>query len=228
MKKSVSLTITLRRKRLTASVVEKKRAAHDRLGAIEDQFMRFRERLVQRICDNIFADSTRLYDERVEQLNQEEAMLRRSKPTHPLYLEMMQCIDARRDDRIRIGDKLQELGAGTHRVFAVGRRSQIMGQYQQEVREMREQMLEELGKKWHATQHDRRSFAGNPPEYTLKFPSDRPKQVRNQIAYSNEVSILSGIAKHIGFPAAPAMGAATAAEIAEDFEKWGVSSQHLH
>ncbi|EPE31584.1 hypothetical protein GLAREA_12340 [Glarea lozoyensis ATCC 20868] len=45
----------------------------------------------------------------------------------------------------------------------------------------------------------------------------------NQVAYSNEVSILSGIAKYVGFPAAPAMASATAAELEEDMEKMGRS-----
>lgn len=164
----------------------------------------------------------RLYDERLEQLNREEAMLRHDKPTHPDYLEMLQCIDARRDERVRVADKLREYQVQTLKTYAVARRSQVLGQYQQEVRELREQHLEQLGEQWYKIQHDRRSYAGSVPDFALKFPTSRPQQIRNQVAYSNEVSILAGIAKYVGFPAAPPMAAATASELVEDMEKMGV------
>lgn len=107
--------------------------------------------------------------------------------------------------------------------FAVARRSQILVQFQQEVRDIRERKLEQLGKQWYEIQHDRRSYAGSVPDYALKFPTRRLQQIQNQVAYSHEVSILSGIAKYVGFPAAPPMAQATTAELEEDFEKMGVS-----
>ena|SRR6266536_4972159 len=155
-------------------------------------------------------------------------MLRQKQPTHPDYLAMMQCIDARKDDRIRVADKLRDFELGTLRNFAVARRSQILTQYQQDVRDIREKKLEQLGKHWYEIQHDRRSYAGSVPDYALKFPTRRSQQVMNQVAYSNEVSILSGIAKYVGFPAAPPMASATAAELEDDFEKMGVSLRFRH
>lgn len=152
-------------------------------------------------------------------------MLRQDKPTHPEYLAMMECIDVRRDARIRVADNLQELEFESLRRTAVARRSQILTQYQQEVRKIREDQLKELGKNWYEIQHDRRSYAGSVPDYALKFPTRKSQQIQNQVAYSNEVSILSGVAKYVGFPAAPAMSSATAAELEEDFEKMGVSSR---
>jgi len=158
-------------------------------------------------------------------LNREEAMLRDDNPTHPEYLTMMQAIDARRDERLRVNDRLREYELQTLKTFAVARRSQILVQYQQDVRDIREKKLEDLGKQWYEIQHDRRSYAGTVPDYTLKFPTQRSQQVINQIAYSNEVSILSGVAKYVGFPSAPAMTMATDAELADDFAKMGVSSR---
>ena len=150
-------------------------------------------------------------------------MLRQDKPTHPDYLAMMQCIDARRDDRLRVGEKLREFELETLKNYAVARRSQILVQYQQDVRDIREKKLEQLGKQWYEIQHDRRSYAGSVPDYALKFTTRRSQQVMNQVAYSNEVSILSGVAKYVGFPAAPPMASTTAAELEEDLEKMGVS-----
>lgn len=150
-------------------------------------------------------------------------MLRQSHPTHPEYLAMMQSIDARRDEKFRVADKIKEYQMQSLANFAVSRRSQILTQYQQEVREIREKKLEQLGKQWYEIQHDRRSYAGSVPEYTLKFPAKKPQQVQNQVAYSKEVSILSGVAKYVGFPAAPAMAPTTAEELEDDLEKMGVS-----
>jgi hypothetical protein len=152
-------------------------------------------------------------------------MLRQPNPTHPEYLAMMQCVDARRDEKIRYADKLRDLQSQSLRNYAVARRSQILVQYQQEVRDIREKKLEQAGKQWYEIQHDRRSYAGSVPEYTLKFPQKRSQQVQNQVAYSKEVSILSGIAKYVGFPAAPPMASTTNEELEEDLEKMGVSSR---
>lgn len=152
-------------------------------------------------------------------------MLRQDNPTHPEYLAMMECIEARRDARIRVADKLREFEMESLRKTAIAKRSQILTQYQQHVRDLREKKLELLGKQWYEIQHDRRSYAGSVPDYALKFPTRRSQQIVNQVAYSNEVSILSGVAKYVGFPAAPSMASATAAELEEDFEKMGVSAQ---
>jgi hypothetical protein len=43
-----------------------------------------------------------------------------------------------------------------------------------------------------------------------------------QASYNLEVSILSGIAKHVGFPAAPTIEGARASEIDDDFKAMGV------
>ncbi|KAH8820323.1 Sds3-like-domain-containing protein [Xylogone sp. PMI_703] len=190
--------------------LEKKRIAMEQLSTIERQFTTFRDRL---------------YEERLEQLNKEEAMLRQDKPTHPEYLAMMKCIDARRDEKLRISENLRKYELQSLRNYAVARRSQILVQYHQDVRDVREKKLEQLGKQWYEIQHDRRSYAGSVPDYSLKFPTRRSQQVLQQIAYNNEVSILSGVAKYVGFPAAPPMVSATQSEVEEDLEKMGRTKQ---
>lgn len=149
-------------------------------------------------------------------------MLRQDKPTHPDYLAMLQCIDARRDEKIRIQNRLMELKLETIKRSAVGKRSNILSQYYQEVREIREQKLELLGKQWYDIQHDRRGYGSNVDDYVLKFPTRKSQQLTNQMAYNTEVSITSGIAKYVGFPAAPKMAPATSAQAEEDVEKMNV------
>ncbi|KAH6723349.1 Sds3-like-domain-containing protein [Leptodontidium sp. MPI-SDFR-AT-0119] len=190
--------------------LEKKRIALDQLATIERQFATLRDKL---------------HDDRLAQLNREEEMLRQDNPTHPGYLSMMRSITARRDERIRIADKLREFELENLKTQSVAKRSQILVQYQQEVREIREKKLEQLGQKWYEIQHDRRNHAGSVPDYALKFPTRKSQQILNQMAYNSEVSILSGVAKYVGFPAAPPMASATAAELEDDFEKMGRTRQ---
>lgn len=167
--------------------------------------------------------NNRLYEERLAQLDAEEAMLRQDKPTHPEYLAMLRCVDARRDDKLRIESRLTELRLETIQRSAVGKRSQILAQFYQEVREIRERKLELLGKQWYEIQHDRRGYGSNAEDYAIKFPARKSQQIMHQLAYNTEVSVLSGVAKYVGFPAAPPMAAATPAESDHDFEKINVS-----
>ncbi|KAI1386700.1 Sds3-like-domain-containing protein [Hypoxylon trugodes] len=188
--------------------LERKKAAFEQLAAIEKRFSTFRDRL---------------YEERLEQLNREEAMLRSDTPTHPEYLAMMQCIDARRDERVRVANRELELNVEALDRWAVARRSQIHSQYFQSVRESRETILAELGQQWYDIQHERRKQANNVPEFGLRFPQDPTQRIRNALAYNKEVSILSGIAKYEGMPAAPEMKGASIQELEDDFEAMNAS-----
>ncbi|XDG09258.1 hypothetical protein ABKA04_008873 [Annulohypoxylon sp. FPYF3050] len=197
---------------------ERKKTAFDQLKAIEKRFATFRERL---------------YEERLEALNREEAMLRSENPTHPEYLAMMECVDARRDERIRVANRELELNKEALDRWAVARRAQIHSQYFQSIRESRETILAELGQQWYDIQHERRKQANNVPEFGLRFPSDPTQRLRNALAYNKEVSILSGIAKHEGMPAAPDMKGATMQELDDDFEAMNRNRQtaprhHVH
>ncbi|KAI0844113.1 Sds3-like-domain-containing protein [Daldinia vernicosa] len=193
--------------------LERKKTAFDQLTAIEKRFATFRDRL---------------YEERLEQLNQEEVMLRSETITHPEYLAMMQCIDARRDERIRVADRELELKIESLERWAVSRRSQIHSQFFQSVRESRETILAELGQQWYDIQHERRKQANNVPEFGLRFPPDPAQRTRNALAYNREVSILSGIAKYEGMPAAPEMRGATMQDLEDDFEAINRNRQLSH
>lgn len=151
-------------------------------------------------------------------------MLKQDPPTHPEFLAMLRCIEERRDERIRASSCRLEYERECADRAAVARRSLILGQYYQTVRDIREKSIEQLGKEWYSVQHDRRGYAGSVPDFALKFPA-RKQQISHQVAYNKEVSILSGVAKYVGFPAAPAMASASAAEYEEDMEKMSVCFQ---
>ncbi|KAK8114613.1 hypothetical protein PG999_006682 [Apiospora kogelbergensis] len=183
--------------------LERKRTAYDQLTNIEKRFATFRERL---------------YEERLEQLNREEAMLRADNPTHPEYLAMMQCIDSRRDEKLRVAEKELELHLESLGRWAVARRAQIHSQFYQDVREARERTMAELGQHWYAIQHERRKHANNVPDFGIRYPKNQAQRVRNALSYNKEVSILSGVAKYEGMPAAPDMGGASMQEMEDDFD----------
>ncbi|KAH0545066.1 hypothetical protein FGG08_000837 [Glutinoglossum americanum] len=192
--------------------VEKKRTAMDSLGVIEKHFATFRDKL---------------YEERLAQLDHELSLLTGPNPTHPEYLAALQCIDARRDEKIAHENKLLEYKLKTLEITSVAERAQIHSQYFQTVRMLREERLEGLGEQWYKIQRDRRGFEAGVPDYMYKFPTRRSQQIAQQAAYNTEVSILSGIAKHVGFPAMPDVAGARPSEIEDDFAIMGIKPQPL-
>jgi hypothetical protein len=167
-----------------------------------------------------------LHEERLAQLDREEAMLKADNPTHPLFLAMLRCVDARRDEKLRIEAKLTQFRLETIQRTAVGKRSQILAQFHQEVRDLREKKIASLGEQWYDIQHDRRGYGSHVEDYTIKYPTRRADQVRFHNSHAKEVSLLSGIAKYVGFPAAPDLAPADQKQLDQDFEKMGVSLVH--
>ena len=61
------------------------------------------------------------------------------------------------------------------------------------------------------------------------MPTTRSAQISQQIAYNTEVSVLAGIAKYVGFPAAPDINGANKTDLDDDFKSMGVRYlQSLH
>jgi hypothetical protein len=172
---------------------------------------------------NANAKPDSLYQERLEQLNREEAMLMGDNPTHPTYLAMLQCLQQRRDEKIRRSDVELQLKLSVLRHRAAAERAQIMSQFYQAVREAREQAVSELGREWYEIQHERRRAANTIPDFGLRFPATKQQAIRNAVSYNREVSILSGFAKHVGFPAAPPINGATEDQLEADLEAIQVS-----
>lgn len=62
------------------------------------------------------------------------------------------------------------------------------------------------------------------PHFVYKFEEKFEKRISQQRAINKEVSLLSGIAKHIGFPAAPELLSLPASEVDEDLRRMGIST----
>lgn len=164
-----------------------------------------------------------LYQERLEQLNQEEAMLTSDNPTHPEYLAMLQCLEERRAEKIRRSTLELQFKLSVLRRRAVAERAQIMSQFYQAVRESRDETVAELGQEWYQIQQERRRAANTIPDYGIRFPATRAQAIRNAVSYNKEVSVLSGFAKHVGFPAAPSINGASEEQLEADLEAIHVS-----
>lgn len=168
-------------------------------------------------------EKRRLYDERIASINHELAQLASSKPTHPELLRQIECVEKYRDEKFDVEQKLLVYRVGALKRKSVAERSQIHSAYFQTIRDMRERHLERLSEHFYRIQRDRFKAENRMPDYTIPFAEKRSVQISQQTAYNKEVSILSGVAKYVGFPAAPDLPNAQQKELELDLEKMGVS-----
>ena len=186
----------------------KRMAAMEALTALERHFASLRDRL---------------YDERIAAINQELAQLDEKVPSHPELLRQLEAVRKYRDDKFEVEQKLLVYKVGALKNKSVAERSQIHSAYYQSVRDIREAHLERLSEHFYRIQRDRFKSETAIPSYTIPFPDRRSKRITQQTAYNKEVSILSGVARYVGFPAAPELAQSYQKELEDDMQKMGVS-----
>jgi hypothetical protein len=182
-------------------------AAMDSLMAIEKQFATLRDRL---------------YDERIAAINHELQLLQEPKPAHPELIRQVEVVQKYRDEKFQVEQKLLVYKIGALKTRAVAERSQIHSQYFQTVRDIRERHLERISEHFYRIQRDRFKADYSIPSFTIPFPEKRSQQILQQTAYNKEVSILSGVAKYVGFPAAPELEPSRQKDVEDDIQKMGV------
>ena len=166
----------------------------------------------------------RLFDDRIAQFSHELQLLRQPDCTHPEYLAQLRCVDERRRERITYENTLLRYKQKALGVRLRAEHSQLHSQYFQEVREIRDKALERCGKFLYDIQKGRRRWGASDSDYTYLYQPKRSRQLQQQAAYNLEVAILSGVAKYVGFPAAPEMKGADSSEVEEDFRSMRVRS----
>lgn len=189
------------------------------LVAIEKCFATLRDKLVLigwMLCPMLTI--RRLFDEKLSQHDEELAMLSGPNPTHPDYIMLKRIIDKRLEDKIQYQQTLLKYKLMALQRKSIAEKAQIHSQYMQSVRDIRERTLEQLQKESYQLQRDRRRAEGDVPDYSYLFTTNRAEQIAIQTAYNTEVSILSGIAKYVGFPAAPDIAGARPSDIEEDLQ----------
>ena len=157
------------------------------------------------------------------QCNEELALLEQPTSAHPELLVMREVIDQRRDQKIEYEHTLMKHKLTTLQRESVANKAQIHSQYMQSVREIRDVALDRLNREFYQLQRERRSCEGDVPEYMYNFTTKRSQQITQQMSYNSEVSVLSGVAKYVGFPAAPDISKARPNEIEDDLRAMGVS-----
>lgn len=166
---------------------------------------------------------SRVTDEKIADYERDLEMLKQPNCTHPEFLAMMQCIDERRAEKIAYETRLLEYKQKNLEVITTAERHQMHSQYIQTVRHVREDVLADCNKRVFDLQRGRRSLGSDDTQYMIKLPEKRSDQIRHQTAYNLEVSILSGVAKYVGFPAAPDISTARTTDIDDDLRAMKVS-----
>ncbi|KAL9111332.1 MAG: hypothetical protein Q9227_004209 [Pyrenula ochraceoflavens] len=165
----------------------------------------------------------KLYDERISALQLELAQAKAPKPTHPDLQRQLRSVQQYRDQKKTNEVRLWEFKVESLRKTSAAQKSILDSSYFQKVRDIREHILELANESFCKIQNDRFRFEENTPKYWVPFSTQRGSQVAQQTAYNKEVSVLSGMAKHVGFPAAPEVVTARDAELDDDFSKMGIS-----
>lgn len=156
-------------------------------------------------------------DEQIAQCERELEMLKQPNCTHPEYLAMIQCIDDRRAEKVDTAKQLMKHKLLCLERQTIAQRHQLHSQYFQAIRDLREKSLAECNHRIHELQRGRRQFGVDEVEYAIRLPETRLERIRQQRAYNLEVSVLAGVAKYVGFPAAPEIKSARPSEIDDDF-----------
>lgn len=142
--------------------------------------------------------------------------------THPELHGMKEVLEQRRAEKIEYENKLLRYKLRSLQQRSIAERAQIRTQYIQTVRDIRSRNLEQVNREWYQIHRERRNREYDVPEYLYLFPTRKTQQIKHQSAYNKEVSLLSGIAKHRGFPAGPETGMASSSEISKDLQDMGV------
>jgi hypothetical protein len=162
-------------------------------------------------------------NEQLEQVEYELQLLKRPGCTHPEFLAQLKCVDERRDQKILYEDRLLAYNLENLTMRTVAERQQLHSQYFQQVREIRDESIKRCYEELFSLQRDRWRFGVGDKSILPIYNPDRSDQLLRQMAFNLEVSLLSGIAKYVGFPAAPDMAPLSSEDVTNDLQLMGVS-----
>lgn len=186
----------------------RKMLAMDSLATLEKQFATLRDKI---------------YDERISKLNRELDSLRGPNPTHPEYVRQIECVQRYRDAKIQYEHTLYHYRIKALVNKSLAERAQSLSTFFQKIRDVREVHSSAISQQFYAIQHDRFKTDELSPHHIIPFPTRRSQQIAHQTAYNQEVSVMAGVAKYVGFPAAPTLLGARPSELDDDLEKMGIA-----
>jgi hypothetical protein len=185
----------------------------------------------------------RIYSEKLRRVDVEMKMVQDG--THPEFVAQKACVDQKLEEKVRLADAHYKYSMESLAIATRVNRAQVHSQYFQGIRQIRENALEKCSQLWYQIQRERRagdalvsglSFFGNLNifmrghlivthivEFSYRISDRMSTSIKQRQQYNWEVALLSGISKHIGFPAAPDVLGASEEEVVDDLESMGVS-----
>ncbi|KAK9245215.1 Sds3-like-domain-containing protein [Lipomyces tetrasporus] len=180
---------------------QKRKAAVTSLTEIEVEFAKLRDRL---------------HDDKIVRLQAEIEMC--LDGTHPELATVYDELAEARDKRISLADAHRKYRRRCIENQTRSYRTHIHQQFYKNGSNLRATMIQETTETWYKVNRERRAMDTMVPFYGYRIPEKRSVIYRQRQAQYNEIALLTGIAKYIGFPAAPEIKSATADEVAEDME----------
>ncbi|RPB02362.1 hypothetical protein L873DRAFT_1826761 [Choiromyces venosus 120613-1] len=191
-----------------AERVKRKNAAMEDLAEIERVFAQLKDRI---------------YSEKLKKVDMEMKMVQDG--THPEFVAQKACIDQKLEEKVRLADAHYKYGMESLSITTRVSRAQVHSQYFQTVRQLREDALEKGSERLYQIQRERRAGDALVSEFSYRIPDRQSTRIKQRQQYNWEVALLSGIAKHIGFPAAPDVVGASEEEIVDDLEFMGIATR---
>lgn len=172
-----------------------------------------------------------LNKERLADVARQLEMLEQKDCVHPEYRAQVACVDARLQKQQNEARAFYRYKLRSIRERTLGERSQLHSQYFQATRDLREDALEKLGQLAYGIQNQRRLESivpENDDAFVYKYNPKKSAQIRQQAKYNQEVSVLSGMAKYVGFPAAPEIHGAEGSAVEDDLKAMKVRLRIQH
>ncbi|KAK9383729.1 Sds3-like-domain-containing protein [Kockiozyma suomiensis] len=180
---------------------QKRQAAVASLTEIEVEFAKLRDRL---------------HEDRIVRLSAEIELCLQGR--HPELSAVYEQIARARDERIRLAETHRRYRRRCIENQTRSYRSHWHQQFCKNVANLRAKMMSETTETWYRINRERRAMDAMVPFYGYRLSDKRAALVRQRQAQYQEVAILTGLSKYVGFPAAPDIKSASADEIAEDLE----------
>ncbi|CAN6674873.1 transcriptional regulatory protein Dep1p [Trichomonascus vanleenenianus] len=141
--------------------------------------------------------------------------------THPELARVAEQIEKVRDDKIRLARAQRDYQRRCIDIQTHASRDQLHQQYFKEQADVRASLLLSTTEEWYRVNRERRAMDALVHEYSYRARPDEMEVFYRQ-DLEHEISLLCGIKREIGFPAAPEVVSASPDELEEDLYALGL------
>jgi hypothetical protein len=142
--------------------------------------------------------------------------------THPELESVYSRIEERREEKLRLAKKHLEYKQKCIAIQTRAGREQAHQQFMKEVADSRASLLLRTTEEWYRVNRERRAMDTLVQDYTFRPPESHSSQLRELSSLNYEISLLTGISKYIGFPAAPEIKPLSDDELDADLSALGL------